>query len=92
MLKGDRNRKELKQRYATLVGNDDARGWIDSAYRLRDDYLHSLGDPKEKLRWKDLARIRWAVAKAVDKFLDYGSRHLDLDRTGLLKRLSKKTH
>lgn len=92
MLKRDRNRKELKQRYATLVGNDDAHRWINSAYRLRDDYLHSLGDPKKRLTWEDLARVRWAVAKAVDKFLDCSSRHPDLDRTALLKRLSKKPY
>ena len=93
MLKGEhKGRRELKERYARLVGNDDAGGWINSAYRLRDDYLHSFGDPKKKLTWKDLARVRWAVAKAVDKFLDCSSRHLDLDRTALLKRLSKKPH
>lgn len=92
MLNERAGRKKLEERYARLVGDDDARAWINSAYGLRDDYLHSLGDPKKKLTWKDLARVRWAVAKAVDKFLDCGSRHLDLDRTGLLKRLSKKTH
>lgn len=91
MLEEHAGRKKLKERYARLVGDDDARAWINSAYGLRDDYLHSLGDPNKKLTWKDQARVRWAVAKAVDKFLDCSSRHLDLDRTALLKLLVKET-
>ena len=45
-LKGDRNRRALQRRFAHLVGDDDAAQWLSDSYRLRDDYLHSLAEPR----------------------------------------------
>ena len=84
---GKRGRNALKQRYARLVANDEAATWLNAAYQLRDDYLHSLADPKHGLTSTDLARARWTVATAVKKYLDFAIEHPALNRSELLKRL-----
>ena len=86
-LKHDRSRKVLKRRYTNLVGNNETCEWLDSAYRLRDSYLHSLGNPKEKVTWNNLAQTRWAITMAVDKYLDFASKRPDLSRSALLRLL-----
>ena len=87
-LKRDRNRNPLKHRYARIVANDEAALWLTAAYRLRDDYLHSLADPQRKLTWTDLARTRWSVATAVGKYLDFAIERPELNRSQLLKQLN----
>ena len=86
-LKKERNRTKLTERFAVLVGDEQAARWLDSAYQLRKNYLHSLGDRKDKLTWADLARARWTVATAVGKYLDFAIRHPGVNRTQLLKQL-----
>ena len=86
-LKQERIRTKLTQRFARLVDDDQAALWLKSTYRLRNDYLHSLADPQHKLTWTDLARARWMVAIAVNKYLDFAIRHPRLNRSQLLKQL-----
>ena len=86
-LKHDRKRNVLKQRYTRLVANDQASQWLTEAYRLRDDYLHSLADPKRRMTSTDLARTRWTVATAVGKYLDFAIQRHELNRSQLLKLL-----
>ena len=86
-LERDRNRNALKQRFARLVASNEASQWLKAAYRLRDDYLHSLADPKRNLTWTALAQIRWAVATAVEKYLDFANEQPELNRSQLLKQL-----
>ena len=88
MLKQDRGRPKLKQRYARLVGDTNAVQWVQLAYDLRDDYLHSMANPETNVDRKDLARARWAVAIAVRKYVDLASRQPGTNRTTLLKQLS----
>ena len=76
-------------RYKHLVENRESRRWIDTAYELRKHYLHSLGDPNRKITWKDLGQTRWAVATAVDKYLDLASRRPELGREILLKQIER---
>ena len=83
----ERNRTKLTERFTHLVADDQAARWLDTAYRLRKKYLHSLADRKDKLTWADLARTRWTVVTAVNKYLDFAIRHPGLDRTQLLKQL-----
>ena len=87
MLKADRNRTSLKQRFAHLVDDHQASQWLKSAYRLRDDYLHSLADPKHMVTRVDLARTRWNVAMAVGRYLDFAIQRPELNRSQLLKQL-----
>ena len=86
-LKRDRNRDALKRRYTRLVADDDGLLWLNTAYRLRDEYLHSLADPERELTWTDLARTRWAVATAVGRYLDFAIKRPDLNRRQILKQL-----
>ena len=86
-LKGKRGRTALKQRYVHLVRHDEAIQWLNEAYRLRDDYLHSLADPKLRLSWTHLARTRWAVATAVGQYLDFAVQRPELNRSQLLRQL-----
>ena len=87
MLKRDRNRKALKQRFSRLVGNNQASQWLTDAYRLRDNYVHSLADPKYKLTRTGLARTRWIVSIAVGNYLDFAIRRPTLNRSRLLSEL-----
>ncbi len=84
MLKGNR-RNVLKQRFSRLVGNDQASRWLTAAYRLRDDYLHSLADQTHKVTWTDPARTSWIVAMAVANYLDLAIQRPMLNRSRLLK-------
>ena len=45
-LKQEKNRTKLTQRFASLVADDQAALWLEATYRLRNDYLHSVGDPE----------------------------------------------
>ena len=86
-LKCEKNRTALTQRYAHLLANDEANRWLTAAYRLRNDYLHSLADPHGRLTWADLARARWTVAMGVNKYLDFAIQRPELNRLQLLKEL-----
>ena len=86
-LKQEKIRTKLTQRFARLVADAQGAQWLAAAYRLRNDYLHSVGDPQHKLTWADLARARWTVATAVGKYLDFAIQHPRLNRSQLLKQL-----
>jgi hypothetical protein len=62
---------------------------LKRAYSLRDKYLHGYGDPSDKTSWKDLASIRWAVARTVDRYVMLSEAKSEYDRRSLLKALSK---
>ena len=85
--KGETKRHLLMQRYARLVGNDNSFQWVNNAYDLRNSYLHSFADPKHKVTWTDLAQARWAVAIAVQKYLDFATQRPGLNRSKILKQL-----
>ena len=78
------NRNALNHRYTRLVVDDKAAQWLTAAYRLRNDYLHSLAEPSRKLTWTDLARARSAVATAVGKYLDFAIQQPELNRLRVL--------
>ena len=86
-LKHERNRNALNHRYTRLVVGDKAAQWLTAAYRLRNEYLHSLAEPNRKLTSTDLARTRWTVATAVGKYLDFAIQQPQLNRSQLLKQL-----
>ena len=88
MLKQSRGRPKLKKRFAQIVNDTNTQKWAQHAYDLRDHYLHSLADPQTKVAWKDLARIRWAIASAVRKYVDLACLQPRTDRTSLLRQLS----
>ena len=88
-LKHEIQRTKLTQRFPRLVAGDQAGQWLESAYRLRNDYLHSLAHPQHKLTWTDLARTRWIVAMAVKNYLDFATEHPELNRSQLLKLLER---
>ncbi len=83
----EKQRTKLTQRFAHLVGDEQAAQWLESTYRLRNDYLHSLADPHQRLTWTVLARARWIVATAVKNYLDFATDHPELNRSQLLKLL-----
>lgn len=87
MLKGPKGREKMEKRYKRLLGNDEAFKWLKRGYVLRDEYLHSLGDPKGTIAWKDLGQTRWSVAKAVDGYLDLTEQRGELNREALLRSL-----
>ena len=89
-LPGERTRKNLMKRYHCLVNDEVSCQWLDSAYRLRNMYLHSLEDPKATISFGDLARARLSVVKAIDAYLDLASLYTDLNRTALLRSLNVK--
>ena len=89
-LKEERNRTKLTQRFAHVVADEQAAQWLESTYRLRNDYLHSLADPHQKLTWTDLARARWIVATAVKNYLDFAIKHPEFNRSRLLKLLERQ--
>ena len=86
-LKEEHRREKLTRRFAHLVADEQAVQWLECTYRLRNEYLHSLADPQQKLTWTDLARARWIVATAVKNYLDFATNHPELDRSQLLKLL-----
>ncbi|MCY4589820.1 MAG: hypothetical protein OXE86_04475 [Alphaproteobacteria bacterium] len=89
-LKEERRREKLTRRFAHLVADEQAAQWLESTYRLRNEYLHSLADPHQKLTWTDLARARWIVATAVKNYLDFAVKHPEFNRSRLLKLLERQ--
>ena len=87
-LKCEKNRTALTKRYAHLLANEEAGRWLTAAYQLRNEYLHSLADHHSKLTWADLARARWTVAMAVNKYLDFAIQRPKLNRSQLLNELN----
>ena len=88
-LKQERRRTNLTQRFPRLVAVSQAGQWLESAYQIRNDYLHSLAHFQHKLTWNDLARTRWIVATAVKKYLDFATKHPKLNQSQLLKLLER---
>ena len=86
-LKHEKRRTKLTQRFARLVADNQAVQWLEAAYRLRNDYLHSVADPTHRLTSTILAQTRWTVALAVGKYLDFAIQHTQLNRSQLLKQL-----
>lgn len=86
-LKQEKKRTMLTQRFRRLVAGKQPTRWLESAYRFRNDYLHSLVHFQHKLTWTDLARARWIVATAVNNYLDFAIKHPEHDRSELLKSL-----
>ena len=86
-LKDEYGRKKLEKRYKVLVKGDDAWQWLDRAYDIRNNYLHSLGKPTDMITFEDLSRTRASLVKAVDAYLDLASRRGDMNRDDLLGRL-----
>ena len=76
-LPGEWTRENLMKRYQCLVNDEESCRWLDSAYRLRNRYLHSLEDPKATISFENLARARLSVVKAIDAYLDLASRHAE---------------
>ena len=89
-LKDERRRKNLNRRFAHLVAGEQATQWLDRTYQLRNEYLHSLADPHQKLTLTDLARARWIVATAVKNYLDFATDHPELNRSQLLELLERQ--
>ncbi len=87
MLKEWPGREKMYKRYKQLVRDADCFNWLPDAYRVRDDYLHSLGQPDDKFPWDDLEGTRWAVTKAVDAYLKLAAGHSGKDRETLLRSL-----
>ena len=74
----------------SLVNDEESCQWLDSAYKLRNMYLHILEDPKATISFVDLARARLSVVRAIDAYLDLTSLYADLNRTALLRSLNVK--
>jgi hypothetical protein len=88
-LPEEKTRKNLMNRYKRLVGDEEAYQWLKHAYDLRNKYLHSLGNPKEAISWKDLAHARWSVIKAVDRYLALTEARSEFSRERLLQSLKE---
>ena len=89
-LPNEWSRKKSIKRYKQLVKDKDCHQWLESAYELRNNYLHSLGDPRAALTSADIARTRLSVVKAVDAYLNLASRYCDRNRKSLLDTLSNE--
>ena len=85
----DERRPTVTRRFRHLVADDQPTQWLKSAYRLRDDYLHSLANFQHRLTWSDLARTRWIVATAVNSYLDLAAKNPKLNQSQLLKFLER---
>ncbi len=86
-LRSERNRTELMKRFLNLTGDTEACKWLDSTYDLRKQYLHSLADSEKTVSWREVAKARWSLTKAIKKYLDLTDQHSDLDRDELLRLL-----
>lgn len=86
-LPEEKNRTKLMSRYKRLVDDGNAHQWLDDAYNLRNRYLHSLGGASETMSWKDLARTRWSITRAVDNYLALTEERSNLNRAGMLSCL-----
>jgi hypothetical protein len=91
MLRGERNGKEkMMARSRSLLDNDAAAfSSLEGAYRLRNKYLHSLGNREDTTSWKDLAKIRCAVAQVVDRYLVLTEAKKADNRKALLRSLEE---
>lgn len=91
-LPNDRNpkKKKLMKRYKVLVKDNDCNRWLDRAYRLRNNYLHSVEDPGTKITLRDLGKTRLSLVNAVDAYINLASRRFDCNRESLLRSLSMK--
>ena len=87
MLKEPKGREKMKKRYSRLLGPGQEFAWLERGYELRDEYLHSLGDPKETISWRDLEQTRWSVTKVVDRYLDLTEQKSQMNREQLLHSL-----
>jgi hypothetical protein len=76
-------------RYRRLLGDGEAYEWLNHAYDVRNNYLHSLGNLKDAIVWGDLAHARWSVIKAVDRYLELTEARSGFDREKLLKSLKE---
>lgn len=88
-LRSERSRANLMKRYALLVNDANAAEWLNRAYKLRNDYLHSVANSTAMVTWNDLAQTRWCVARAVSEYLSLASQHSELNRQDLLKLLDQ---
>jgi hypothetical protein len=88
MLNEPRGRPKMEKRYKRLVGDGKEHEWLQRGYNLRDEYLHSLGDPTAMISWNDLGQTRWSVTKAVERYLDLTEEEGELNREALLLSLS----
>jgi hypothetical protein len=91
MLPEPNGRRKMRARYKRLVRDARAEGWLEQGYRLRDDYLHSLGSPSSKITWEQLGSTRWSVVRAVDEYLACTQADAHFDRRQLLLMLSNET-
>jgi hypothetical protein len=89
MLTDERGNDKLKKRYKKLVNADTAYNSLVLAYDIRRRYLHALGDQGDTMDWKELAKCRWAVAKAVDSYLTLSTERGGKDRETLLRSLKR---
>ena len=89
-LPNEWSRKKSMKRYEQLVKDKNCHQWLENAYELRNNYLHSLGDPRAAITSTDVARTRLSVLKAVDAYLNLASRYCDRNRKSLLDTLSKE--
>lgn len=80
-------RRRALDRLTRLTGNQHVGQWLQSGYRLRDDFLHSLGQPSDSVDSRNLAQIRWSVCQAVREYLSFASKHPDRSRDELLDEL-----
>lgn len=83
-------RCKMFRRYRHLVGDEACLKWLKGGYDLRDKYLHSLGGPRERFSWEDLARTRWAITKAVDAYLNLAAERPGERRKALLRSLNRR--
>jgi hypothetical protein len=73
--------------YKKLVNDDNAYEALKISYKIRKKYLHALGDLHDKTTLDDIAKGRWAVAKAVDQYLTFAELRSREGRDALLQSL-----
>jgi hypothetical protein len=89
MLPDEKYTDKLLKRYKRLVNDETAYDWLKLAYKTRNTYLHSLGNQRDTINWVDLAKCRWAVAKAVDNYLTCSAERSGENREALLRSLKR---
>jgi hypothetical protein len=89
MLREWKGRERMIEGCQNLLHNDTALNWLRDAYDLRDKYLHGLGDQGDTTAWEEVAKYRWAVAKAVDNYLTLAGTSSGEDRDTLLRLLKR---
>ena len=86
-LNTERSRENLMKRYLNLTGDKEAHKWLNTTYKLRNQYLHSLVEPQKTVSWEEFAKARWSVTKAMKNYLDLTNQHSELERDELLQFL-----